>query len=219
MKIVIIGANRGIGLEYCKQYKEKGNEVIALCRNTSKELSNLGIIVIEGVEVTNFENLKGVAKKIGEKSVDLLIHNAGILRDENLQQMNFETIEEQFRVNALAPLKSIMAFLPCLKDGAKLGLMSSRMGSVEDNTSGGRYGYRMSKCALNIMGKSLSLDLVPRNISVAILHPGYVRTDMTDGNGNINADESVKGLISCMEKLNMDNTGKYWHFQGAELPW
>lgn len=219
MKIVINGANRGIGLEFARQYKDRGDEVVALCRKSSPELDGLGVRVIEGVDVSDFDKMKSVASELGESSIDIFIHNAGILKRETLDQMNFDTIEEQFMVNSIGPLKSVVAFLPSIKDGGKIGLMTSRMGSIDDNDSGGRYGYRMSKAALNSAGKSLSIDLMPRKISVAILHPGYVRTDMTDNTGNIDTSESVEGLIKCVDKIDLSATGKFWHYQGHELPW
>ncbi len=219
MKILIIGASRGIGLELCRQYMQLGHEVVATCRTISSELQALKITVVSGIDTVDFSSLQNLASSLGHDTIDMLIHNAGIWRTENIDSMNFETIQEQFAVNAVAPLKSVMAFLPCLKSGAKVGLMSSRMGSIADNTSGGRYGYRMSKCALNMGAKSLSMDLEPSGIAIAILHPGYVRTDMTEGNGDINVDESVRGMIECMDILEMQNTGQFWHYTGKVLPW
>lgn len=220
MNVVIVGANRGIGLEYCKQSKERGDQVWALCRKPSKELQDLGVNIVEGVDATDSDALINAADSLGTGSVDVLLHNAGIFRSESLADMNYETIIEQLVVNSVAPVKSVCALLPCLKSGAKIGLMTSRMGSIADNTeSGGCYGYRMSKAALNAAGKSLSIDLKPKNISVALLHPGYVKTDMTQGKGAITPQESVKGLIAVMDEVSIDTTGQFWHSNGETLPW
>lgn len=217
MKTIIIGANRGIGLEFCRKYKDAGHEVIALCRQSNDELDEVADRVFSQVDVSDQNALKAVAEEI--KDIDQLIHVAGILRNESIQDMNYETIIEQFEINTLGPIKSVIAFKDSLKSGAKVGLLTSRMGSIEDNDSGGRYGYRISKAALNAAAKSLSIDLKPDGIAIAILHPGYVRTDMTGGNGLINTDESVWGMMKVMEKLNLENTGTFWHTNGEVLPW
>lgn len=219
MNIIIVGASKGIGLELCRQYRDQGHAVTALCRKITDDLKKLDVKVIENVDITSFDSLKESASSINDKSIDVFIHNAGMWRTETFTDMNFETIQEQFSVNTLAPMKSVMAFLPKLASSAKIGLMSSRMGSIADNTSGGRYGYRISKCALNMAAKSLSVDLVPSGISLAILHPGFVRTDMTEGKGDLNPDESVAGMIKVMDKLTIESTGRFWHTAGHELPW
>ena len=106
-----------------------------------------------------------------------------------------------------------------MSQGSKVGIITSRMGSIADNDSGGSYAYRMSKAAVNAAGKSLSIDLKPKGIAVAILHPGWVRTDMTGHGGLIDADESAKGLLDRMAELNLDNSGTFWHMNGEVLPW
>ncbi|MEO1185360.1 MAG: SDR family NAD(P)-dependent oxidoreductase, partial [Cyanobacteria bacterium J06636_27] len=123
-----------------------------------------------------------------------------------------------FEVNAVGPLRLTKALLNNLKSGSKIIMMTSRMGSIDDNTSGGSYGYRMSKVALSMAGKSLSEDLKSKNIPVAILHPGLVQTRMTGFSG-ITTEESVKGLLARIDKLNMENTGTFWHSNGEILPW
>ena len=219
MKVLVVGANRGIGLELCKQYKQEGCEVVATCRTPSKELNKLSIQFIEKVDAASFEDLQKAASKIGEGSVDILIHNAGIWRTETWEDLNFETIQEQFLINTLGPLKSIKAFYSTLRDAAKIGVLTSRMGSIADNDSGSRYGYRMSKAALNMGLKSLSIDLKDEAKAIAILHPGYVRTDMTDHKGLIDTTESVMGLRKVIGQLNMHNSGSFWHTNGEQIPW
>ena len=211
--IVITGANRGIGLELCRQSVEGGQKVTALCRKASQDLKNLEIEIVENVDITDPPPLDQLGP------IDTLLLNAGIWRNETLEDLNFETITEQFKVNSIGPLRVFRRVQHLLKTGSKIGLMSSQMGSMADNTSGGRYGYRASKAALNCFGVSLSHDLKERGIAVAILHPGYVATDMTDHKGSISPEESVTGLLRVMDSLNLENSGTFWNYQGREIPW
>jgi NAD(P)-dependent dehydrogenase (short-subunit alcohol dehydrogenase family) len=217
-KILITGANRGIGLELCRQLADRGDEVIAVCREAGKQLSALNLRVIEGVDVSNTESVRGLQNQAGIDGLDWLINNAGILSVESLESLDFEAMERQFRVNALGPLRVTAALLPKLGPGSKVGIITSRMGSVEDNTSGGYYGYRMSKAAVNMAGMSLARDLEERRIAVALLHPGMVATDMTGGRG-VTAEHSAGGLIERMDALTMTDSGSFWHAEGERLPW
>ncbi len=217
-KILITGANRGIGLELCRQLADRGDEVIAVCRMASKQLNDLDLRVIEGVNVSDDESVRGLQEQTGLEGLDWLINNAGILSVESLESLDFEAMERQFRVNALGPLRVSKALLPKLGPGSKIGIITSRMGSVEDNTSGGYYGYRMSKAAVNMAGMSLARDLNERSIAVALLHPGMVATEMTGGRG-IPAEQSANGLIKRMDALGMTDTGSFWHAEGERLPW
>ena len=216
---MVTGTNRGIGLEYCRQLKEKG-EVIAVCRSPSEELKSLGVRVEANVDLTCDEAIKDLVARLNGKNIDVLINNAGIVERISLDNLDVDSIRRQFEVNAIAPLRFTKALLPNLNNGSKVILMTSRMGSIEDNTSGGSYGYRMSKVALSMAGKSLSIDLKPKGIAVAILHPGLVQTRMTDFNqAGITTEASVKGLLSRIEELNLENTGTFWHQNGEILPW
>lgn len=134
-----------------------------------------------------------------------------------MDQEHFDRMSYTLEINSIAPLKTFKTFYKLLSSEAKAVFLSSRMGSISDNDSGSRYSYRMSKAALNAAGKSLALDF-PNN-SIAILHPGYVRTDMTNNNGLIDVEESASGLFNVIEKLNKKNSGKFWHSNGKELPW
>lgn len=216
---IVTGANRGIGLELTRQLAERGWQVTALCRSSTPALDALGVEVHTGFDVTREASLEALAGALQPGSVDLLINNAGILDGIPLGQLDLEAMRRQYEVNALGPLRVTVALLPALRESAKVALITSRMGSIADNTSGGSYGYRMSKAALNAAGKSLAHDLAPRNISVAILHPGYVRTDMTGHNGLIDVDESAAGLLARIEDLGPENTGTFWHANGDILPW
>ena len=144
---------------------------------------------------------------------------AGILRGDSLEALDWDSVQEQIEVNALGPLRTVKALLPNLAQGAKLALITSRMGSIADNSSGGYYGYRMSKAALNAAGVSLARDLAPKKIAVAILHPGYVRTDMTGNHGNVTPEEAAKQLLARIDALTVQSSGTFWHANGEVLPW
>jgi NAD(P)-dependent dehydrogenase (short-subunit alcohol dehydrogenase family) len=217
--VVITGANRGIGLEFVKQYLAKGDKVIALCRNTSDELSQSGAKVIDKVDVGSPESLQKMLSTLSGLKIDLLVNNAGVLANESLEHMSATTLEYQFRVNAMGPLLVTQMLRQQLVRGAKVALITSRMGSVTDNTSGGRYGYRMSKAALNIAGVSLAHDLKEQEVAVALLHPGYVQTEMVNHSGDISAAVAVERLMQRIEELNIINSGTFWHSNGEVLPW
>lgn len=213
MHIVVNGANRGIGLEFCRQAGQKGHRVTALCRKRSEALEELGVTVVEGVEVTSPPPLDQVDE------IDWLILNAGIWADESLQNFDFETLQKQFEVNSLGPFRVFLALRHGLRRGSKIGIISSLMGSIAENSSGGRYGYRASKAALNCMGVSLAHDLKSEGIPVALFHPGYVATDMTSFKGTITPKESVEGLFPLMEALELESSGTFWNYRGEVVPW
>ena len=217
--IVITGANRGIGLALCLRYLEGNAQIYAVCRQNSAELDASGATIISGVDVTNNASVEQLAEQLKEVSIDVLINNAGILRDEVLGHINYQTIQEQFNTNTLAPLKVTEALRINLGSNSKLIMITSRMGSIEDNTSGGRYGYRMSKAALNAAAMSLSHDLRPEGVAVGIIHPGYVQTDMVNGYGDIPANEAAKRIVQRIDELDMQNSGTFWHANGEVLPW
>jgi NAD(P)-dependent dehydrogenase (short-subunit alcohol dehydrogenase family) len=217
---LITGTNRGIGYEYCRQIKERGDTAIAVCRTAVKELRDLGVQVEEGIDITSDASVAFLCDRLGDTAIDVLINNAGIIKGVTLEDLDFDSIREQFEVNAIGALRVTHALLPKLKAGSKIALMTSRMGSIEDNTSGSAYGYRMSKVALSMAGKSLAIDLKGRGIAVAILHPGLVQTRMTNfTSSGITPEESVKGLLARIDELTLENTGTFWHANGEVLPW
>tara|TARA_B100000579_G_scaffold104266_1_gene83000 strand:- start:1155 stop:1820 length:666 start_codon:yes stop_codon:yes gene_type:complete len=217
---LITGANRGIGLELVRQLKNRGESVIATCRSTSTELNALSVRVETGIDITSGDSVIKLRENLNETKIDVLIQNAGIAEFNSLSNLDPQSIVDQFKVNALSPLCFVQTMLTRLNKSAKIVLISSRMGSIEDNSSGGSYGYRMSKSALCMAGKSLAVDLKSKGISVAILHPGLVSTRMTGFTSNgIQPQESVKGLIERIDELTLDNTGTFWHSNGEILPW
>jgi NAD(P)-dependent dehydrogenase (short-subunit alcohol dehydrogenase family) len=217
-RIVVTGANRGIGLELCKQLAARGDTVVGVCRKPSEALDALGARVESGVDVTDDAAVAELAGRLTDE-IDVLVNNAGILTSESLDNLDFDRIRRQLEINSLGPLRVTAALLPRLGRGSKVAIVTSRMGSIGDNTSGGRYGYRMSKAAVNAAGKSLAMDLKPRGIAVALLHPGFVRTDMTGHNGMVDPEESARGLIARIDELSLQSTGRFWHMNGEELPW
>jgi len=219
--IVITGANRGIGLALSRKYRDRGDSVVAICRQSSSELDALGVRVESGIEVTDGESLADLADRLSEVEIGVLINNAGVMRrtDFNEIEDQLDAFRLQFEVNSLAPLRVTRALLDRLGRGSKVAIVTSRMGSIADNDSGGHYGYRMSKAAVNMGGVSMAHELAERGIAVGLLHPGYVRTDMTGNTGHVDADESAAGLIRRIDELSLETTGSFHHANGEELPW
>lgn len=219
--VVITGANRGIGLALAKRFSERGDSVVGVCRESSSELDGLGVRVESGIDVTDRESLDALAERLADAEIDLLVNNAGVMRSTGLDGLEdqLDDFRLQFEVNALGPLRTTRALLDRLASGARVAIITSRMGSIEDNDSGGHYGYRMSKAAVNMAGRSLAVDLKDRGIAVALLHPGYVRTGMTGHSGFVDPDEAAAGLVERMDELSMDNTGGFRHANGETLPW
>lgn len=217
--VLVTGANRGIGLALVRQFQERGDNVLAVCRHTSDDLKGLNVQVFDNVDVTKDKDVEKLAEHLKGQSIDILVNNAGLLVGDSLESFNFDEIRRQFEVNTLGPLRVTRALLPNLKSGSKLGLVTSRMGSIADNNSGGQYGYRISKTALNAVGMSLAHDLKGKGVAVALLHPGYVRTEMTHHSGHIEPEEAARGIIARLDELSIEKTGGFWHSNGEPLPW
>lgn len=219
---LVTGANRGIGLELCRQLDGRGDAVIAVCRSSGNELGKLGVEVIDGIDVSDGESVNELGgtldKLLGGRKIDVLVNNAGILRGDRFGQLDYDAMLEQYRVNTLGPLRVTETLVDKLGENAKVVIITSRVGSIEDNGSGGNYGYRASKTAVNMIGTNLKHELAPRGIAVGLLHPGLVATDMTGGTG-IQPAESARGLIARIDELNIENTGGFWHAEGYRLPW
>ncbi len=220
--VLITGANRGIGLELAKLYAARGDSVTGVCRETSDELEDIADQVISGIDLTEpgaIDAVVAIAEQLLEGPLDILINNAGVFTNETLADLDVDRIRAQLEINALVPLELAVALLPLMSEGSKIANITSRMGSIADNGSGAYYGYRASKAALNAFGKSLAMDLKPRGIAVAQLHPGYVQTRMVGFNGDISPAEAAAGLVARIDELNLNNTGGFWHSNGQELPW
>lgn len=220
--ILVTGANRGIGLALVKRYAARGEDVIGVCREGSEALAVTGARVETGVDVTDGAALAALARRLGGTRIDVLVCNAGILSKESLGDIDedgFERMRRQFEVNALGPLRTVQVLSGHLAEGAKVGIVTSRMGSVSDNGSGGYYGYRASKAAVNAIGKSLAIDLRNRGIAVMLLHPGYVATEMVGGNGDISPDAAAAQLAERLDRLTLEQTGSFRHANGDALPW
>lgn len=216
---IVIGANRGIGLELCRQLKGRGLDVLGVCRKSSAELEHLGVRVEAGVDVTDPAGVQRLAHKVAPGSVDLLIHNAGVLQRHRLDEGVLESVRSQFEINTLGPIRVVAAMLHGLHPGSKVALVTSRMGSITDNTSGGHYGYRISKAALNMAGVTLAHDLAKKSIALVLLHPGYVRTEMTGGQGEVEPSAAAAGMLARIDELTLATTGSFMHANGARLPW
>jgi NAD(P)-dependent dehydrogenase (short-subunit alcohol dehydrogenase family) len=217
---LITGANRGIGYAYCQQLHDRGDQPIAVCRTPSPELKSLGIQIITDIDVTQDADVDRLRSQLQGTPIDVLINNAAIIEHVTFDDLDFDSIQRQFAVNALGPLRVTKALIGNLSSGSKVVLMTSRMGSIADNTSGGSYGYRMSKVALCMAGKSLAHDLAAEGIAVAILHPGLVQTRMTGfTRSGITPEASVRGLLARIDELSLANIGTFWHSNGEVLPW
>jgi NAD(P)-dependent dehydrogenase (short-subunit alcohol dehydrogenase family) len=216
---LVTGANRGIGLALARRLKDGGRDVIAVCRTSSRELDALGVRVEADVDITSDAAVAGLERRLAGAALDELVCNAGALRADGLDDVKLDDIRELLEVNALGALRVVKALHHNVRRGGKIALLTSRMGSIGDNGSGGYYAYRMSKAALNAAGMSLARDLAPAGIAVAILHPGYVRTEMTAGSGNVDPADAAKQLVERIDQLNMESTGTFWHANGQVLPW
>ncbi len=223
--VLITGANRGIGLELCRQYAISDWRVIATCRNPINvgALAKLtGQIDVYSLDVNNKSQLLTLADELSNISLDVLINNAGIYgtRYKGLENFDLKNWLKVFETNTIAPLNVAKAFLSneCLLTG-KIVTLTSKMGSIKDNTSGDAYVYRSSKAALNSVMKSLAIELSPISIPVTVLHPGWVQTDMGGENAAISVKESVSGLRRVISDLGMHNSGKFFNYDGKEIPW
>ncbi|PJK07815.1 short-chain dehydrogenase [Lysobacteraceae bacterium NML120232] len=220
--ILITGANRGIGLALTRLYRNRGDNVYAVCRKTSPALDASGAHVIDAIDMSDAASIARLPQRLGDVRLDTVILNAGIFSNETLDTLDeaaLAAIEKQFRVNTLGPLLTAHALLAQLAEGSKIAIITSRMGSVADNGSGGYYGYRASKAAVNAVGKSLAVDLAARGIAVCLLHPGLVATDMVGGQGDVSPEQAAEGLAGRVDELTLATSGGFWHANGSALPW
>jgi NAD(P)-dependent dehydrogenase (short-subunit alcohol dehydrogenase family) len=225
--VLITGTNRGIGLKFAEEYSKLGWHVIATCRNPShaNKLNQLakdsGSIEIYPLEVSNSDQIHELADALKNKPIDVLINNAGIHRSCTLGSIDKQAWLESFTINSIAPYEVTIHLLDNILQGSlkKVISITSKMGSIDDNTSGGSYIYRSSKTALNSIMRSLEHDLGHHGIATLTLHPGWVKTDMGGMGAWINVDESVAGMIKQIEKLNLSNAGRYVDYAGKKINW
>lgn len=217
--LVITGGNKGIGLALVQFYLAQGQQVSVICRHSSPELAALTARVYSGVDLADALQVQAVAAEFAPHSVDVLINNAGIFTEESLRDFSVDRVMAQFQVNALAPILLSQAMLPSLKTGSKIAMITSRMGSIGDNGSGGYYGYRMAKAALNAGAVSLAKDLQSQKIAVGIYHPGFVQTQMVGFAGDISPQQAAERLAARLSELDMARSGRFYHSNGTELPW
>lgn len=226
-QVLITGANRGLGMEFTQQYAADGWNVLACCRHPQSALDLQALakvnanITIQPLDVADFAQIDALALQLKDESIDVLINNAGVYPASSFGDTNYEAWAEGFKVNSMAPLKMAEAFVQHITRGQlkKIATLSSKMGSLDDNTSGESYSYRSSKTAVNMVMKSLSIDLKPYGISVVTLHPGWVQTDMGGSNALISVHTSVSGLRKVIESLSLESTGKFIAYDGKAIPW
>lgn len=217
--LLITGANRGIGLEFCRQYAQAGWRVLACCRHPSKALELPGV-EIHQLDVGDAEQIRKLTAHLSGESIDLLINNAGIYPDSGgFGKLDYSKWMKAFEINAMAPLRMAEAFCRQMKRNGTIATLTSKMGSLADNTSGGEYPYRSSKAAANMVVKSMAIDLKSSGIISVALHPGWVKTDMGGPNALILVEESVSGMRRVIEKLEPSDSGKFLSYDGMEIPW
>ena len=225
--VLITGANRGLGLEFVRQYSKLGWTVLACCRDldNAKVLKDLQkeftALQVFQLDVGDLRDITSLSSQLSNVAIDVLINNAGIYRSSSLGNLDVEAWIESFRINTIAPYKLIEVFLTQIRRGSlkKVISITSKMGSIDDNTSGGSYIYRTSKTALNSMMRSLTHDLERDGIATLTLHPGWVKTDMGGSNAWINTFESVSGMINQIDKLSSKNSGQYLDYKGELIKW
>ena len=227
--ILVTGANRGLGIEFVEQYLNEGNEVIATYRNENSsmdliemgnERSNLKLLQLD---VSSNKSLNSFAENLGDSPIDIFINNAGVYGPRN---SSFGNVDEEnwipaIKINAIAPILLTQLIIKNIRSGAdkKLIYITSKMGSIDDNKGGGAYVYRSSKTALNAVVKSLSVDLENEGIVVALIHPGWVKTDMGGPNALIERDTSVRGMTEVISNLDITSTGNFYNYDGSIIPW
>ncbi len=228
-QVLITGANRGIGLEFVRQYAADGWRVIACCRdplnatalNTLAATFSNGEVSVHALDVTDFNQVESLASTLSGQAIDLLINNAGYYPDSTFGSVDYAEWDKAFRINTMAPMKLVERFVEHVARSRlrKIATLSSKMGSIDDNDSGGSYLYRTSKTATNMVTKNLAIDLKPRGIAAVTLHPGWVKTKMGGPNALITTEQSVSGMRAVIDKLTTHNSGKFIAYDGQEIPW
>jgi NAD(P)-dependent dehydrogenase (short-subunit alcohol dehydrogenase family) len=227
---LITGANRGLGLEFTRQYLADGWRVFAACRDpaSANELQRLakkadGNLDIVAMDVTDVKSVVAAAAKVGDTRIDLLINCAGItgVSGQKVGKIDYDSWAHVLDVNTMGPLRVIETFLDKIVQSQRrlVVTITSGMGSLADNTSGGSIAYRTSKAAVNMVTRSAAIDLAPKRITCVVINPGWVKTDMGGPNATLTPRESVTAMRRLIEKLGPDQSGKFFHYDGTEYPW
>ena len=221
--VLVTGANRGLGLEFARQYKEAGWQVIGTARNpdTAGELKALGVRVVQ-LDVASQESIDNLAAALRDEPIDLLINNAGIFpRVGKIEEIDFEDYQRTLVVNTVGPVRVTRALLPNLRQG-KLKIvagLSSNLGSIAENERGNFYGYRESKAALNMFTKTLAAELGPEGFTCIVLTPGWVQTDMGGPSAPLQPADSIAGMKAVLDKVTPADNGTFWSYNGSQMPW
>lgn len=227
--VLVTGANRGLGIEFARQYAADGWRVYAACRDprSARELQRLAAgstkVRVLAIDVTDLASVKAAATALWGEAIDLLLNNAGVGNPagKTLGSLDYAGWLKVLDTNALGPARMVEAFLPNVEAGERklIVTITSRMGSIADNASGGSYPYRSSKTAVNMVMKSLSVDLAPRGIACVLLHPDWVRTDMGGASGKLSPGESVSAMRGLIAGLGPKDAGKFFDYDGTGIPW
>ncbi len=228
---LIIGADRGIANSMSRHLHERGDDVLAACFGDGADLAGAGIKVEPGVDVTSDEAVSGLAKRLEQQNVRLewLVNVAGIMHLDTIDTVDYDDARKQFEINALGPLRVVRALRGFLGEGSKIGILTSRVGSMVDNTSGGDYAYRISKAAANMVALNLHHDLKKVGVAVQALHPGMVRTHLLDvvdqdeltryASVFAQPEQSAAQLVTVLDGLTLETAGQFQHANGEILPW
>ena len=221
--VLITGANRGLGLEFARQYKEAGWQVIGTARKPGEadDLEALDVQVVQ-LDVADQGSVDRMAAELMDQPIDLLINNAGIFpRVGKIEEIDFDDYKRTLSVNTIGPVRVTRALLPNLRQG-KLKIvagLSSNLGSIAENERGNFYGYRESKAALNMFTKTLAAELGPEGFTCVVLTPGWVQTDMGGPNATLTPAESIAGMKAVLDKLTPADNGTFWSYDGSRMPW
>ncbi len=221
--VLVTGANRGLGLEFASQYQAAGWRVIATARKpeAAKALEALGVRVLQ-LDVADADSVDRLARELENQPIDVLINNAGMFpRVNSLAETNFDDVARTLEVNTIGPMRVTRALLPNLRLGQTRQIVSitSGLGSIANNDSGRYYGYRESKAGLNMFNRSLAVELKDDGFTCIVMSPGWVRTDMGGPNAALSPQESITGMRAVIARLTPADTGKYWNYDGDQLPW
>jgi NAD(P)-dependent dehydrogenase (short-subunit alcohol dehydrogenase family) len=224
--VLVTGANRGIGLEFVRQYAADGWKVVATCRRKKKagDLEQVnGDVTVHELEVTDPKSVAAFVAAVNGSPVDVLVNNAGVYLDrgDELGELDYDRFTQSFEVNSVGPIRLSEALLPRVASSKRklMVFMSTQMASITDNSSGRAYAYRGSKAALNAAVRSMSIDLKPQGIACLLLHPGWVKTEMGGKNATLDVRDSVSGMRRVIEGFTLDRTGSFLRHNGETIPW